>query len=145
MSIITDPFGVSADPKYGGEDYPFENNSASVAIATYDLVVWVWDEATLKLKVKLADVSADDPALIAGVAQEPIPASGAGLVRTHGYSLVNIGDGTVAAGERAGFHATTDGAADSAAADATTISGDTFGVMLGDEIGTTNRAPVWID
>lgn len=125
---------------------PFTNSSSSVAIGEGDLVVFdQMESATGALTVHLADVSADDPALIAGVAAEAIPASGSGLVVTRGFAIVNIGNGTVSEGERMGFHGSTDGAADSAAADANTIAGDTFGVCLGAEIGSTNQCAVWID
>lgn len=125
---------------------PFTNSSSSVAIAAGDVVVFdQMESATGALTVHRADVSADDPALIAGVAAEAIPASGTGLVVTRGFALVNIGNGTVSEGERMAFHASTDGCADSAAADASTISGDTFGVCVGAEIGSTNQCGVWID
>lgn len=130
---------------------PFGNSSTTVAIEKNDLVVFdQMESATGELTVHKADVSADDPALIAGVAAEAIPVSTAletsyGLVTTRGLAIVNIGNGTVSEGERMGFHASTDGAADSAAADASTIEGDTFGVCVGAEIGSTNQCAVWID
>lgn len=86
------------------------------------------------------DVSADLPALVAGVAQEASSATGDVIrVARGGPILVNIGASAVAAGERAHFGAT-DGHADSTAQDAATIEGNTFGVFLGTEIGTTNTA-----
>jgi hypothetical protein len=147
---ITNPngaFGVTdVKVKHHRTVDSFSNSSASVAIAEGDLVVFdQMESATGELTVHQADVSADDPALIAGVAAEAIPASGDGLVVIHGFALVNIGNGSTSEGERMGFHASTDGCADSAAADASTISGDTFGVALGAEIGTTNQCAVWID
>lgn len=129
----------------------FGNSSTSVAISKGDVVVFdQMESATGELTVHQADVSADDPALIAGVAAEAIPASSAtvreyGLVIVRGLAIVNIGNGTVSEGERMAFHASTDGAADSAAADASTIEGDTFGVCVGAEIGTSNTCAVWID
>lgn len=130
---------------------PFGNSSTSVAIAKGDLVVFdQMESATGELTVHLADVSADDPALIAGVAMEAIPASTAtvreyGLIITRGFAIVNIDDATVSEGQRMAFHATVDGKADSAASDASTVEGDTFGVCLGAEIGSTNTCAVWID
>lgn len=140
-------FGVTdVRVKHARTEDTFTNSSSSVAIAEGDVVVFdQMESATGALTVHQADVSADDPALIAGVAAEAIPASGTGLVVTRGFALVNIGNATVSEGERMGFHASTDGAADSAAADASTIAGDTFGVCLGAEIGTTNQCAVWID
>lgn len=140
-------FGVTdVRVKHARTEDTFTNSSSSVAIAEGDVVVFdQMESATGALTVHQADVSADDPALIAGVAAEAISASGTGLVVTRGFALVNIGNATVSEGERMGFHASTDGCADSAAADASTISGDTFGVCLGAEIGTTNQCAVWID
>lgn len=120
-------------------------NSGAASIAAGDVCTFSYDTATGVLSVKQADVSADDPALVAGVALDAADQNEVLRVVTHGFAIVNIGDATVAAGERAAFHATADGAADSAAADATTVAGDTFGVMLSAEIGTSNTAAVWID
>lgn len=129
----------------------FGNSSTSVAISKGDLVVFdQMESATGELTVHLADVSADDPALIAGIAAEAIPASTAsvreyGLVVIHGFAIANIDDATVSEGERMVFHATVDGKSDSAASGTSTIEGDTYGVCLGAEIGTTNTCAVWID
>lgn len=152
---ITNPngaFGVTdVKVKHPRTAETFGNSSTTVAIAEGDLVVFdQMESATGELTVHQADVSADDPALIAGVAAEAIPASSAtvreyGNIIVRGLAIVNIGAGTVSEGERMGFHASTDGAADSAAADASTIEGDTFGVCVGAEIGTTNQCAVWID
>lgn len=109
--------------------------------AVGDVVVFDSLAADGIVTVHKADVSADDVALVAGVAIEASGATGDVIkVVRAGPVRVNIGNGTVAAGERATFHASTDGCADSANADATTITGDTFGVMLGAEIGTTDKA-----
>jgi hypothetical protein len=55
-----------------------------------------------------------------------------------GPTLVNIGDATITAGQTAGLHATTDGAADNA--DATEGA---FGVFLSaNDVGGTNKAVV---
>jgi hypothetical protein len=113
------------------------------AVTAGDVVVWTTQNTDVNATVRQADVSADDPALIAGVAITAATAANETITICRlGPCLVNIGDATVAAGDRAAFHATTDGAADGAAADATTISGDTFGVFLGAEIGSTNQAVV---
>lgn len=145
-------FGVTdVRSKHARSEDPFGNSSTSVAISKGDVVVFdQMESATGELTVHLADVSADDPALIAGVAAEDIPASSAtvreyGLVITRGFAIVNIDDATVSEGERMVFHATVDGKADSAASGTSTIEGDTFGVCLGAEIGTTNTCACWVD
>lgn len=130
---------------------PFVNGSTTVAISKGDVVVLdATITASVNLAVRQADVSADDPALIIGVAAQDIPASSAdsnevGLVTVFGYAHVNVGAGTVAAGELASFHATTDGAADGTVADSTSIAGDYFGVFLGaNDLVDTDFAPVWV-
>lgn len=122
----------------------FENNSSSVAIAEGDLLAIVWDETAQSLKVALADTDVHDPAAKVAVADEAIPAGGAGLCVVQGFARVNIGSGSVAVSERLIMTANA-GEADGVAADATTVEGDTHGKFLGDEIGTTNKAPVWLD
>lgn len=124
---------------------PVENNSASVAIVKGDLLALVWTESGEHLKAALADTATHDPALPVAVADEAIVASGAGMATIKGFARVNIGAGAVAAGERMIMTAATPGVADGVAADATTVDGDTHGVFLGDEIGTSNKAPVWLD
>lgn len=143
--MITDPQGVSADPSYGGVRLPFLNHSASVAIAEGDLVALVWDETTGTIRAALADTDTHDPAAKVGVAYEAIPAglNNGGLVTVLGFAKVNIGSGSVAVSERL-IMTSTAGQADGVAADATTVEGDTHGMFLGDEIGTTNKAPVWV-
>lgn len=147
---ITNPqgaFGYTA----GDQKYPrrVEEFVAKVALTEGQAVVFDWTESGEVLQVDLLDVagSPDDPALMAGVVMEgENPAAGETVkVVVWGFVHANIGDGTIAAGERAVFHASTDGALDGVAADATTVSGDTLGVWLGDEIGTTNQGPLWID
>lgn len=149
MSIITNPEGAYGQTPFPySERVPFKNVSAgNGTILPGDVVVWVWDETTQVLGVNKSDAGTSDPAMIAGVAAERITVGDTGLICVFGYTLVNIGSGTgdaVAAAERAIPHATTDGAADGVAADATTVAGDTFGVFLGDEVGTTNQAPLWV-
>lgn len=145
---IVDPFntnnvdaGLRVHHKQTGT---FENNSTSVAITAGDLLALVWDETAQSIKVALADTDVHDPAMKVVVADEDIAAGGAGLCVIGGFARVNIGSGSVAVGERL-IMTTTAGQADGAAADATTVEGDTHGIFLGDEIGTTNKAPVWLN
>lgn len=147
MSMITDPSGVyGATPQPFSIKQPFENvSTGNGAIAVGDVVVWVWDETSQKLGVNKSDAGTSDPASVAGVAAEAMAVGETGLVCVFGYTLVNIASGdAVAAWDRAIMHATTDGKADGVTADATIIAGDTFGTFLGDEVGTTDKAPLWV-
>lgn len=138
-------FGYSdGEQKYPRRIDPFV---ADGAIAAGDVVTFQWTETGQVLKVKKADVagSPHDPASVAGVAYEAAADGETVRVVTWGFAIVNIDDATVAASELAHFHSSADGAADSTAADASTVAGDSFGVMLGDEIGTSNTAPIWVD
>lgn len=144
MAMITNPAGVQGHdtPQIYQLAQPFR---ASGAITKGDLVTFVYVEADRELQVKATDTDTDDPALTAGVAHF----SGAAddemvMVVVQGYAEVNIGSGSVAAGERV-IGTATPGEADGVAADGTTVEGDTAGVFLGDEIGTSNTAPCWID
>lgn len=106
-----------------------------------DVLAWTTQTTDDVPTVHAADTDTDDPAVVCGVALEG--AASGGIVRfvRNGPAKVNIGSGTVALGERA-VATTTVGVADGVAADATTITGDSWGVFLGAEIGTTNQAVV---
>lgn len=109
---------------------------AAGVIAAGDIVSWVAVNTDVEATVEQTDVSDAAPNVIAGVALEAAAAAGDYIqVCRQGVCRVNIGAGTVAFGEVAGLHATTDGAADTADA---TEGG--FGVFLGAEIGSTNQA-----
>lgn len=147
---ITDPFNTAHVPITARPHWniaiPAANGSASVAVAVGDLLALVWDEATETIVVALADTDTHDPAMKVAVAAEAIAAgvNNAGLVIIKGFARVNIGTGAVNAGERLIMTATA-GEADGVVADANTIEGDTHGVFLGNEIGTSNKAPVWLN
>lgn len=116
---------------------------ASGAISAGDVVVWDGQTTDDKPTVHKADVDTDDAALIAGVAVNAAAASGDSVrVVRNGPAIVNISTGTVAAGELATFHASTDGCADGAVGSGSTVMGDYFGAFLGAEIGSTNQAVV---
>lgn len=134
-----------------------ENNARTVyprklsgTVAQHDVVVldYLTDtgaDADLIVTVRAADVSADDPARILGVAQSAGVAGDVVDVVEYGPSLVNIDDATVAAGNRATLHATVDGKADGATSDATTVEGDTWGVFISaNDVPTTNKAVVFV-
>lgn len=119
---------------------------ASGAVSEGDVVVM---DAALTaagdVQAATADVSADDPATVLGVAIEDA-ADGAHVgVVTYGAAVVNISTATVAFGELATFHATVDGAADGITADATTVTGDHFGVFQSaNDVPDTDKAIVWV-
>lgn len=151
MSLIQNPAGAHG---YAGDDPSTQfalkatcYNGGAAAISEGDVVTL---DATITASqyfhVKQADVSADDPATAIGVAYEAIAAGDTGLIVVLGYAEVNVGDSSsITAGQVAGFHATTDGAAANATADATTVSGDKFGVFLGaEDLVGTNKAPIWV-
>lgn len=97
------------------------------------------------LSVHSADVSADDVALVAGVALADAASGDVVQVVEFGPAIVNVGDATIAAGDQATFHATTDGAADGANADATTVTGDTFGTYLSaNDVPATDKAILFV-
>ena len=134
-----------------------ENNGRTVyprklsgTVAQHDVVVLdaltdTGTDADLIVTVSVADVSADDPALVLGVAQSAGVAGDVVDVVEYGPTLVNVDDATIAAGNRATFHATVDGAADGATSDATTVEGDTFGVYLSaNDVPTTNKAVLFV-
>ena len=120
-------------------------NSGSADIAEGDVVtLYATITASQGFAVKQADVSADDPATVIGVAAEAIASGASGQVVTSGYAVVNVDDSSsITAGQVAQFHATTDGAAANVTADATTIAGDSFAVFLGaEDLVGTDQAPV---
>lgn len=110
-------------------------------VAVGDVVVFDVLTSNVAVTVHQADVSADDVALVAGIALEAGVTGDLIQVVRSGPTLVNIGNATIAAGDQATFHGSTDGAADGANADATTVAGDTFGVWLSaNDVGGTNKA-----
>lgn len=134
-----------------------ENNARTVhprltsgAVSAGDVVVAdaltdTGTDANVIVTVHSADVSADDPALVLGVALHDAASGDVVEVVEYGPALVNVSDATIAAGNRATFHATTDGAADGATSDATTVEGDTFGTFLSaNDVPTTDKAVLFV-
>lgn len=109
-----------------------------------DALAWTTQTTDDAPTCHAADTSNDDPAVFAGVALQGGISGDVIMAVVEGPALVNIGTETVALAERAIF-TTNAGAADGVAADATTVAGDSWGVFLGAEIGTTNQAVVVID
>lgn len=115
----------------------------SVAVSAGDVVVWqAINTTTAPPTVIPQDAGTSDPATVAGVALHDAPVGGVVLVVRSGPCKVNIDDETVALGQQATCNATADGCALGVTADGTTVVGDTFGVFLGAEIGSTNQAYV---
>lgn len=113
---------------------------AASTVSKGDVVCWVTQATDTGPTVRRSTQGTDDPASVAGVALQNATVGKTFKICRDGPCLVNIGTGTVAAWERAVLLTGTPGAADGVVADATTISGDTFGTFLGGEIGTTNQA-----
>lgn len=109
------------------------------AVTAGDVLAWTTQTTDDAPTVHPHDISNDNEAVVAGIAINTAASGDLVKIVRSGPALVNIGSGTVALGER--VIATTDaGIADGVAADAATIEGDTFGVWLGAEVGTTNQA-----
>lgn len=130
-----------------------ENNQRTVfgyvtsgAVSEGDVVVADALTGTDELmSVHSADVSVDDVALVVGVALADAASGDVANVVVFGPAIVNVGDATIAAGDQATFHATTDGAADGANADATTVAGDTFGTYLSaNDVPSTDKAILFV-
>lgn len=119
---------------------------ASGAISAKDVVVFDALTGTDELlSVHSADVSADDAALIAGVALHDAAEDEVVQVVELGPAIVSVGDATIAVGDVAHFHGTTDGAADGTDADATIVAGDNFGVFLSaNDVPDTDEAIVYV-
>lgn len=111
------------------------------AVTAGDVVAWTTQTTDDVPTVHAADTDNDDPALVAGVAVNTASSGQVVTIVRSGPALVNISSGTVAAAERA-IATTTAGIADGVAADASTVVGDSWGVFLGAEVGTTNQAVV---
>lgn len=138
---ITDRTGVSGDPFYVDSSW-IMYAEATEAITQYALVAFTM-AADGVLKVALADTDVHDPAVKVGVALEAIASGGTGPVQHHGPCIVQ----TPATGPSVSelvILTSTAGVADGLAADATAVVGDTHGVFLTDEIGTSNTCWAWI-
>lgn len=96
-----------------------------------------------ELRVAPATTATHDPAVKIGVALEDIAAGYAGRVCVQGPCVVKTPATGPSISEVAVLTATA-GELDGAVADATTVTGDTHGVFLTDEIGTSNTCWVWL-
>ena len=145
MTVQSNPLGAGQGYNSIEESQPGSVRRVkvgAVAVSAGDVVVWnAINTATLPTVIP-QDAGTSDPALVAGVATDSADIGEAVQIVRSGPCKVNIGAATVSAGQQAIPHATTDGAAQGVTADATTVVGDTFGVFLGAEIGTTNQAYV---
>lgn len=144
--LIANPAGAYGNTGVHNNARTVHERLASGTIAAGDVVVLDALTGTDEIiSVHSADVSADDVALVLGVAVHAAVANEAVKVVEYGPAIVNVGDATIAAGDQATFHATTDGAADGANADATTVSGDTWGVFISaNDVPSTNKAIVFV-
>lgn len=114
-------------------------------VVVLDALTDTGTDANVIITVHSADVGSDDAASVLGVALHDAASGDVVEVVEYGPAIVNVGDATIAAGNRATFHASTDGAADGATSDATTVEGDTFGVYLSaNDVPTTNVAVLFV-
>lgn len=146
MSVISNPLGTGiGNTDLVNSQFPSTRpiKVGSVAVTAGQVVVWeAINTTTAPPTVIPLDAGTSDPAMIAGVAVVGAGVGGVALICRSGPCKVNIDDDTVSAGQQATGNATADGCAAGVTADATTVTGDTFGVFLGAEIGSTNQAYV---
>lgn len=114
--------------------------TTTTAVTKGDVLCWGTQATDTGPLVHISVQGTDDPASVAGVALHACAANKIVQFVRNGPCLINIGTGTVAAWERGVLLAGTPGAADGDAHDGSDIVGDSFGVFLGAEIGTTNQA-----
>lgn len=115
----------------------------TAAVAANDLVALTM-AADGVLRCAPADTDVHDPAVRVGVATAAAASGAAARVVTRGPVIVN----TPATGPSISelvILTNAAGVADGVAADATTVAGDTHGVFLTDEIGTSNTCWAWIN
>lgn len=115
----------------------------TAAVAAHDLVAFTM-AADGVLRCAPADTDVHDPAVRVGVAIDGGASGRSIAVVVRGPAIVN----TPATGPSISelLILTSDaGVGDGVAADATTVVGDTHGVFLTDEIGTSNTCWVWVD
>jgi hypothetical protein len=138
---IPNPSGAFGSATIDDADRIVMTVVSTSALAKGDVVCWTTTTSSAAAPVVHISVQGtDDPASVAGVAAEACSANETVQIVRQGPAVVSIGTGTVAAWERLILLAGTPGAADGLVADATSIVGDNFGVFLGAEDGTTNKA-----
>lgn len=138
---IVDPQGTNGTtPTYRRRIDTFECGGT---IAANDLVAFVM-ATDGELKVDAATTATHDPAVRVGVALEAGVTGDFIQVVTEGPCIVNTPAAGPSVSELVVLTATA-GVADGVAADATTVAGDTHGVFLTDEIGTSNTCWAWIN
>lgn len=141
IQMITDPTDTngSGTAQSGAVvfDYP-----ATAAVTAHQLVALTCDD-TGAISVAPADTDTHDPAVKVGAALNSAAIGEIVSTVVFGPALID----TPATGPSLSevlILTSTAGTGDGAAADATTVAGDTHGVFLTDEVGTTNRSWVWI-
>lgn len=141
--MITDPENTNHAGAGSSLQREVQYAICTEAIAIHDLVAFTM-AADGVLRCAKADTDTHDPAVRVGVA-EAAGASGRSIpCVVRGPAIVN----TPATGPSISellILTSTAGVGDGVAADATTVVGDTHGVFLSDEIGTSNTSWVWID
>jgi len=115
---------------------------ADGAISAKDAVAFTDTDTDTLPPVHAADTDTDNPAAVFGVALNTAAIGDIVMVVVLGPAIVNT-TGAPAIGEVAS-PGTTAGVVSSGAADANTIVGDVLGKFMGDEIGTSDTAIVWV-
>lgn len=140
MTIVDPEATNNADPTFYQEVMWV---TTTAAVAANDLVAFTM-AADGVLRIAPADTDVHDPAVRVGVAPNACASGGLCKVVTRGPVIVN----TPATGPSISelvILTNAAGVADGVAADATTVAGDTHGVFLTDEIGTSNTCWAWIN
>lgn len=137
---ISDPEGVSGDPEFLQD---VMHIPCTAAVTIRDLVAMTMASDGV-LRCAPADTDVHDPAVRVGVALKTVASGGVVPVVVRGPAIVN----TPATGPSISelvILTNAAGVADGAVGDANTVAGDTHGVFLTDEIGTSNTCWCWIN
>lgn len=142
MTAISDPNGTNGTtPSYAG--YRMDVSAIAAAAITDKQAVAILMSTDGDITVVPYDTDTHDPATKMGVALEDIASGGVGQICVWGPCVVKT-PGTGPSANEVVIGTTTAGVADGLAADATSVSGDSHGVFLTDEIGTSDTAWVWL-
>lgn len=142
MVAISDPHGTNGgSPSFAG--YRIDISAVAGSAITDKQAVAILMASDGEITVVPYDTDTHDPATKMGVALEDIASGGVGQVCVWGPCIVKTPGTGPSAGELV-IGTTTAGVADGLAADATSVTGDSHGVFLTDEIGTTDTTWAWI-
>lgn len=146
---ITNPsgaFGQSDEESNMPQTVEYFQVSGSVDVADGDAVSALWDETNSTLKVEPWDTDASGQSAYSGfgVALDAGTAGDWIRVVTYGFAMVNIGSGNSATAYQSVLGSTTKGVVTSTSNAATVVVGSSIGKFLGNEDGTSDKAPMWV-